>query len=99
MEHPMKLNDQDTNTSSARKTKLAISREVWHHPLYFIAFGFGSGLLPVMPGTCGTFFAIPFYLLLARLPWQLYASIVLIAFVVGIWLSDRAEEMAGIKDY
>ncbi len=28
-----------------------LSTQVWQDPLYFIAFGFGTGLLAIAPGT------------------------------------------------
>ena len=35
------------------------SRFVFGHPAHFIAFGFGSGLAPVAPGTFGSLVGIP----------------------------------------
>ncbi|WP_213977802.1 phosphatidylglycerophosphatase A, partial [Serratia marcescens] len=43
------------------------------NPWHLLATGFGSGLSPVMPGTMGSLAAIPFWLLLIQLPWQLYS--------------------------
>ena len=34
----------------------------WKHPIHFLAYGFGSGLMPVMPGTFGTLVGIGFLL-------------------------------------
>jgi phosphatidylglycerophosphatase A len=33
------------------------------HPAHFIALGFGSGLVPVVPGTAGTLVAYPIFFL------------------------------------
>ena len=41
-------------------------RKVFSHPIYFIAFGFGAGLSPFAPGTCGTLVGIPLYYFLAQ---------------------------------
>ena len=46
-----------------------LSNKVWQDPKYFIAFGFGSGLMPFAPGTWGTLAAVPVYLLLAQTSW------------------------------
>jgi phosphatidylglycerophosphatase A len=43
--------------------KKLIVQSVWKRPDFFIAFGFGSGLMPYAPGTWGTVAAIPIYLL------------------------------------
>lgn len=57
---------------------------VFRHPLHLLAFGFGSGLSPVAPGTVGTLAAVPLYLLLAQLDLPLYLLAVLVTFAVGI---------------
>ena len=44
----------------------------WRRPHHWLAFGFGSGLLPKAPGTWGTLIGIPFFLLLAPLPLPAY---------------------------
>ncbi len=65
----------------------------------FFAFGFGSGLAPVAPGTFGTLAAIPLYLLMVQLSWPLYAWLVLVGFVVGVKLCDVAGTRLGVHDY
>ncbi|MCP4983285.1 MAG: phosphatidylglycerophosphatase A, partial [Gammaproteobacteria bacterium] len=42
------------------------------NPIHLLSLGFGSGLAPVAPGTCGTLVAIPIYLLLAQLALTYY---------------------------
>ncbi len=76
-----------------------LSKKVWQDPLYFIAFGFGSGLLPFVPGTWGTLAAIPLYLLMATLPLGLYLVITLIAFAVGVGISSKISLELGIDDH
>lgn len=68
------------------------------NPIYFLAFGFGSGALPYAPGTWGTIAAIPIYLLLQNLAVIPYIIIVLLASLVGIWLCDVTEKATGIHD-
>ncbi len=68
-------------------------------PSGFLAFGFGSGLAPVAPGTFGTLMAIPLYLLMAPLPWLIYLVLTAIAFVVGVFLCDRARHLLGVHDH
>lgn len=73
-------------------------KKVFTHPLYLIAFGFGSGLSPKAPGTVGTIAAIPLYLLLADLqPW-IYAGIVLAALAIGILICDWVARDMAVKD-
>ncbi len=54
---------------------------MWQNPLYFLAFGLGSGAMPIAPGTFGTLMSIPFYLLLRPMPLLTYA-IFLVGFIV-----------------
>lgn len=72
---------------------------VWHDPAYFIAFGFGSGLMPFAPGTWGTLAAIPVYLLLVGSHWSVYLAFTLLAFVLGVWVSDKVSDDLGMHDY
>lgn len=73
--------------------------KIWTNPCYFFAFGFGSGLLPIAPGTWGTIAAIPIYLLMQNLPWQLYAGITVLLIVVGVWFCEVTERALGVHDY
>lgn len=66
-----------------------------HH---WIAFGFGSGLSPVAPGTAGTLAAIPAYLLMSPLHWPHYLGLVLAFTLLGIWACERTSRDLGAKD-
>lgn len=79
------------------KTKL--STKVFTDPRYFIAFGFGSGLLPLVPGTWGTLAAIPIYLLLSNLSPIPYLMLVCLFFVLGVWVSNKVTADLGVSDY
>jgi phosphatidylglycerophosphatase A len=68
-------------------------------PAGLLAFGFGSGLAPKAPGTFGSLAAIPLYLLLAPLNHWLYLGIVVLAFVLGIYLCDKASRDLGVHDH
>jgi|SRR5580704_16174886 phosphatidylglycerophosphatase A len=76
-----------------------IANRVWQDPVYFIAFGFGSGLLPMAPGTWGTLAAMPLYLLLVGSHWSLYLAFTLLAFIVGVRVSDVVSKDLGVHDY
>lgn len=52
--------------------QINLAKNVFQDPIYFIAFGFGSGLMPTAPGTWGTLAAIPLYLLLMGTHWVVY---------------------------
>jgi len=72
---------------------------VFRHPAHFLAFGFGSGLAPVAPGTFGTLAAVPLYLLLNQLPMSYYLVALVLAFGLGIWLCERTTQALGVHDH
>ncbi|MCL5272666.1 MAG: phosphatidylglycerophosphatase A [Gammaproteobacteria bacterium] len=79
--------------------QVPLVNRVWQDPIYFIAFGFGSGLMPVAPGTWGTLAALPLYLLMRDTHWTVYLFLALIAFAVGVWVSDKVSKDLGMHDY
>ena len=76
-----------------------LAAKVWRDPLYFIAFGFGSGLMPKAPGTWGTVAAIPVYLLLAGMSWPIYSGFTLAAFLLGVVVCEKVSRDLGVHDF
>ncbi len=76
-----------------------LSNKVWQNPIYFIAFGFGSGLMPKAPGTWGTLAAIPVYLLIAGTSWQIYLVTTIAAFILGVGVCNKVSAELGVHDY
>ena len=67
-------------------------------PLCLLAYGFGSGLSPVAPGTMGTLAAIPIYWLMQPLSLSWYLFGVIVAFFAGIVICQRAADWVGLDD-
>jgi len=80
-------------------TKKVNFSEIVGSPSRFLAFGFGSGLAPKAPGTCGTLAAVPVYLLLMDLPLVAYLIIVLILTVYGIWICGVTSRYFAVPDH
>jgi phosphatidylglycerophosphatase A len=78
---------------------VSLANRVWQDPVYFIAFGFGTGLMPVAPGTWGTLAAFPVYLLMLNTHWSIYLGLTLLAFILGVWVSDKVSKDLGVHDY
>lgn len=76
-----------------------LNNKVWQDPAWFIAFGFGSGLLPFAPGTWGTVAAIPVLLCMSSLHWLVYALVTVLLFVLGVRVSDQVSKSLGVHDY
>jgi phosphatidylglycerophosphatase A len=81
------------------RKKAPVPEKVWHDPLYFIAFGLGSGAAPVAPGTFGTLLAIPIYLLLQHLPLYMYLMFLVVFTLFSAWLSDRISREIRVHDH
>ena len=69
------------------------------NPVHFLALGFGSGLVPVMPGTFGSLAAIPLLLLCANLSTPSFIAVTLIASVVGIYLCGKTADDMQVHDH
>lgn len=69
------------------------------NPIHLLAFGLGSGVSPVAPGTLGTLVAVPLYLLLEPLSLFSYLVTVAVAFVAGVWLCEQTSKDLGVHDH
>jgi len=69
------------------------------NPLLAVAFGFGLGLAPRAPGTCGTLLGIPLHLATVGLAWPLRAALIAAAFGFGVWVCGRAARTLGVPDH
>jgi phosphatidylglycerophosphatase A len=85
----------DTQTSAGE----SITPQIFKSPAQFLAFGFGSGLFPRMPGTMGTLAAIPLYLLLVQLGLPLYSFVLVLAILVGVWICGVASTQLKAHDH
>lgn len=88
------------NNKNEESNKINLCRKkVWQDPCYFLAFGFGSGLIRKAPGTFGTIAALPVYLLISHLACYLYLLISISFFIIGIFISDIVSKDLGVDDY
>lgn len=76
-----------------------LKEKIWVDPVYFVAFGFGSGLLPKAPGTWGTLAAIPVYLLIAYQSHWIYFIAIVLAFILGVKVCEMVTQDLGEHDY
>ncbi len=78
---------------------MSLAKTVFRSPIHLLAFGFGSGLSPVAPGTVGTLAAIPLYLIFSLFPSWFYLLMVFFAFIAGIWICGESAKQLGEHDY
>jgi len=68
-------------------------------PSGFLAFGFGSGLSPVAPGTAGTLAGVLPALFLTQIPLWIGCLLLLGAFFLGIYLCQVTGKALGVHDH
>lgn len=69
------------------------------NPVHFLALGFGSGLVPVMPGTFGSLAALPLLLASAYVSTLSFIALTLIFSVVGIYLCGKTADDMQVHDH
>ena len=71
------------------------------HPVHFLAFGLGSGLIRPAPGTWGTVLGLILYIPLAPLLHNplITLAFLLSSFMLGCWLCDKTARDIGIHDF
>lgn len=75
-------------------------RFVLTHPVHFLAFGFGAGLMRGAPGTAGTLVAFPlFWFLNPRLMPLEFLALVVGLFILGWWICGKTGEDLGVHDH
>ncbi len=75
------------------------NKAILANPIHLLAFGFGAGLSPKAPGTVGTVVAVLIYLVLPSMPTIIYAGLILLSFVIGIWICGKTAEDLGVHDH
>lgn len=75
------------------------SPRLLRNPIHLLAFGFGSGLAPVAPGTFGTLAAVPLYYLLLHGGDTVYFSVLAAAAVLGIGICGYTARALGVHDH
>ncbi len=75
------------------------ARIVFTDPVHFLAFGFGAGLAPKAPGTCGTLVAVPIWLALSGFGVSLRVAAVAAVCMAGFWLCGESARRLGEHDY
>lgn len=70
----------------------------WQYPVHFLAYGFGTGLVPVAPGSFGTLPALVLVWFMAPLGAGTYAGIVVVMFVAGIFICGQTARDVGATD-
>lgn len=84
------------NISKTRKTMSF--KEVMTNPIHCLAFGLGSGLSPIAPGTMGSLAALPMAYLLQQTTPIIYLLATLCVTIAGIFIADKSSKLMGVHD-
>lgn len=76
----------------------ALARRVFTDPLYWLAFGFGSGLAPKAPGTAGSLVGLLLIYPLSYLSPLGYGMVILASLIAGVFICDRVASKLNQKD-
>ena len=78
---------------------MEFQRPSMRNPVHFLAFGFGSGLAPIAPGTFGTVAAMPIWWLCAQLPLWGYLAVTAAVIAVGPYLCGKTSDDMHVHDH
>ncbi|MEM7431268.1 MAG: phosphatidylglycerophosphatase A [Pseudomonadota bacterium] len=81
------------------KSKPVSVRTVFSDPVHILAFGFGSGLAPVAPGTFGSLVGVLLAWLTVDLDLMLRIGIALGTVLLGIWICGASSRKLGVHDH
>ena len=76
-----------------------LTLKLLQNPVHLLSFGFGSGYMPVAPGTFGTLVAIPIFLLLSQLDTLQYVLVVSVMLLAGVWICGYTSQALGVHDH
>ena len=71
---------------------------LWKYPVHFLAYGFGTGLMPIMPGTFGSLVGVAFFWFMAPLAPLSYAGIVTGLAIAGVFICGQTARDLGAVD-
>ena len=69
------------------------------NPVHFLALGFGSGLIPFMPGTFGSLAALPLLIAFLYLPPVTLLIAAVLASAIGIYLCGKTADDMQVHDH
>ena len=76
-----------------------LARTVLTDPVHILAFGFGTGLSPVAPGTVGSLVGVLFAWLTIDFGLPLQLAVAATISVAGIWICGESARRIGVHDH
>ncbi len=76
-----------------------LARKVLRDPVNLLAFGLGTGLSPVAPGTVGTILGVVLAWLVQPLSIELQFMAAIALIVSGVWICGESAKRVGVHDH
>ena len=76
-----------------------LTARVLRDPVNFLAFGFGTGLSPVAPGTVGSLLGVALAWLTLDLGLYVQLSVAVAISLAGIWICGESARRIGVHDH
>jgi phosphatidylglycerophosphatase A len=86
-------------TSPAEDPTPRPSPRALRDPVQLLALGFGSGLVPVAPGTAGSLIGLTAAILAAQCGAWIAAAITTVVVVAGVWICGESARRLGVHDH
>ena len=77
----------------------SLAARVLKDPVHLLAFGFGSGLSPLAPGTVGSLPGVALAWATSGLPLPLRLAILAVLVVAGVWICGESARRTGVHDH
>jgi phosphatidylglycerophosphatase A len=79
--------------------KLSVAPAVLRDPVHLFAFGFGSGLSPVAPGTMGTLVAAPIVAVVMSFGFMAHLAFAVAAALLGVYICGESARRLAVHDH
>jgi phosphatidylglycerophosphatase A len=76
-----------------------LARKVLRDPVNLLAFGLGTGLSPVAPGTVGTILGVVLAWFVQPLSFELQFMVAIALIVSGVWICGESAKRVGVHDH
>lgn len=71
---------------------------LWKYPVHVLAYGFGTGLVPVAPGSAGSLVGVALYWVMAPMRAVQYWAITALLGTAGVFICEQTANDLGMRD-
>ena len=82
-----------------KNSQAVAARTVFTDPVNFLAFGFGTGLAPVAPGTAGSLPGVLLFWLTLDLGLYVQLTVGAALLLAGVWICGESARRIGVHDH